>query len=483
MDMDSKVTNEDHSSNHISIRGWSIILTLFLADALSLGGRSLFLILLVVWRDDFGWETSSLSALMAVVHICNGLCTPVSGYLVDIFKMEYTLGFGLTFLAFCFMLTALITARWQLWLFYGVLSGSAYGILNLNVFSVAVIRSVPQNRCGFALGLTTSGSTFGQLVLVPAFAYISQVYGWRMAYAGLSVCAGSLVLPAVLLLRGGAQTQEREDKQIEDGDDSEMNSNQIKLNRLETSVVSVSVSECDEVEVEVEVEGFCSNQDDNDDDNFLLPFWHLAQYWCLTVVFVICGITTTGFIESHLVALAVHKGELLSIAALAFSVLSAVNGISMVLVGYLSDVCDRHKLLAAIFFVRSLAYLLLLIPTTNSRAVLFIFASVFGAVDYSVVPVVVSIVRSIAGDSAVGLAVGVLLLWHSLGAAAGASVGGVIFNATGSYTTAICICAGLCFCSSLICLSMGLSIFKPNNHRRYSGYLSETQTQKQRVAG
>jgi Na+/melibiose symporter-like transporter len=293
-----------------------------------------------------------------------------------------------------------------------------------------------------------------------------------MAYAGLSVCAGSLVLPAVLLLRGGAQMQEREDKQMEDGDDGEMNSNQIKLNRLETRVVSVS--ECDEVEVEVEVERFCSNQDDSYDaceediDHFLLPFWRLAQYWCLTVVFVICGITTTGFIESHLVALAVHKGELLSIAALAFSVLSAVNGISMVLVGYLSDVCDRHKLLAAIFFVRSLAYLLLLIPTTNSRAVLFIFASVFGAVDYSVVPVVVSIVRSIAGDSAVGLAVGVLLLWHSLGAAAGASVGGVIFNATGSYTTAIYICAGLCFCSSLICLSMGLSIFKPNNHRRYN---------------
>ena len=64
-------------------------------------------------------------------------------------------------------------------------------------------------------------------------------------------------------------------------------------------------------------------------------------------------------------------------------------------------------------------YLLLLVPYGSSqqaqRSILFLFAAIFGAVDYSVVPVVVSLVRSVLGDKMVGLGVGILLLWHSLG--------------------------------------------------------------------
>ena len=56
----------------------------------------------------------------------------------------------------------------------------------------------------------------------------------------------------------------------------------------------------------------------------------------------------------------------------------------MVLAGYLSDRCSRPALLSAIFGVRGLAYLLILVAA--SPAALFGFALVFGLVDYSVVP-------------------------------------------------------------------------------------------------
>jgi predicted MFS family arabinose efflux permease len=70
----------------------------------------------------------------------------------------------------------------------------------------------------------------------------------------------------------------------------------------------------------------------------------------------------------------------------------------------------------------------------------------------------IQLVRSITGDTAVGLGVGILLLWHSLGAAAGSSLGGSIYDATGSYNDALLVCLSLCLAASVACLSMGLPI-------------------------
>ena len=82
------------------------------------------------------------------------------------------LGGGLCFLSLCFACTAVLTAPWQVWLVYGVMSGSAYGFINLNVFSVVVIRSVPKSRSSFAVGIATAGSTFGHFALVPLFRFM-----------------------------------------------------------------------------------------------------------------------------------------------------------------------------------------------------------------------------------------------------------------------------------------------------------------------
>ena len=73
--------------------------------------------------------------------------------------------------------------------------------------------------------------------------------------------------------------------------------------------------------------------------------------------------------------------------ATAFSVLSAFNGVGMAAAGYLSDYYSRTVLLAAIFTLRGLAYILLLF--VKDRVGLMCFAALFGLVDYSVVPPVV----------------------------------------------------------------------------------------------
>ena len=480
----------------ISLHGWLIILTIFTIDALVSGGRALFLVVILLWEKDFGWNIASLSSLMAVVHVCNGIFTPLSGYLIDRKYPPYVvLSGGIAFISLCFACTAALSEDWQVWLVYGVMSGSAYGIVNLNVFSAAVIRCVPRSRSSFAVGLVTSGSTFGHFTLVPCFSLVSQSYGWRSGYAVLAISTFLLIIPTALLLKS---INLEDDAGGDDHDDNAKNNdnsypsydmvgekemNDVKIGGLDTPTEEESgrkkrdkllLSEDDDHINYGDIDDDDDDDDDevaisNDDDETackdesdltrdLRGLFVLPQYWALMYSFIVCGITTTGFIETHLISLAtLDREENMNIAALAFSVLSAINGLCMIIVGHLSDLYNRHNLLGFIFGFRGVVYMLLLIPVTgliNQRIILFTFASLFGIVDYSVVPLVVSIVKSLVGDSGVGLGVGVLLLCHSIGASIGSYAGGAFFERDDNYGNAIILCGVLCISAAAASVSM-----------------------------
>ena len=62
----------------------------------------------------------------------------------------------------------------------------------------------------------------------------------------------------------------------------------------------------------------------------LVAIGSTRAFWVLAAAFFACGVTTTGFMETHIVAIAVHRGMTEQTGALAFSLLSAFNGIGMV---------------------------------------------------------------------------------------------------------------------------------------------------------
>jgi MFS family permease len=77
------------------------------------------------------------------------------------------------------------------------------------------------------------------------------------------------------------------------------------------------------------------------------------------------------------------------------------------------------------------------------------FAALFGAVDYATVPVTASLVASHLGLRVMGLSMGLISAGHSIGAAAGAFLGGYLFDLTMQYdwvwisSLALAIGAGL----------------------------------------
>jgi MFS family permease len=118
--------------------------------------------------------------------------------------------------------------------------------------------------------------------------------------------------------------------------------------------------------------------------------------------------------------------------ATAYGLLSLLNLGGMVLAGWLADRIDRVALLAGIYFIRGLTFLLLIGVGTNYQTLL-IFAVIFGIVDYSTVPVTVSLCASHLDRRILGFAFGLISGGHSVGAALGAILGGAIFSSTAGY--------------------------------------------------
>lgn len=47
---------EENSEEKISLHGWLVVWLIFTADAISLGGRALFLVVILLFEDEFGWS-------------------------------------------------------------------------------------------------------------------------------------------------------------------------------------------------------------------------------------------------------------------------------------------------------------------------------------------------------------------------------------------------------------------------------------------
>jgi predicted MFS family arabinose efflux permease len=148
----------------------------------------------------------------------------------------------------------------------------------------------------------------------------------------------------------------------------------------------------------------------------------------LLVSYTICGFTTAGVVETHLIPYVQSCGLPVTTGAYAYGVLAAFNMGGMALAGYLSDKWHRPRLLAAVYACRGLSFILLMMVPAYDVAPLFLFAVMFGIFDYSTIPLTTSLVSTHVGLRVMGLALGLLGAFHSAGAAAGAFMGGILYD-------------------------------------------------------
>lgn len=386
---------------------WLVVIIGFLALSLAFSARSTLGLMMPYWGSEFGWSRGFLSTGGAAALILMAVVAPIVGNTVDRYGARSLLVVGMIVTAAGMMLLSAMSEQWMFILAFSGVAALGFGIVAMHVIATAVAPLFDRRR-GLATGIATAGATAGQLLIIPLFTVVVTTVGWRSSYMALALAC---VLIAALFWTLLPARDRRQSAQAR-ADEEEPPITGRLLHLLRT------------------------------------PVFH-ALFW----PFALCGFTTAGVIETHLLPYASICGFAPLTSATAFGALSAFNMIGMIIAGYLSDRMNRPLLLAAIYFMRAGAFVLLMY-IANDISLLFIFAAMFGLFDYSTVPVTANLVASHLGMRIMGLAMGVLATGHALGGAAGAFLGGYLFDLFARYGELWTASIGLAIVAGLITLTI-----------------------------
>ncbi len=399
------------------INPWVVVWLCFAALSIVSSARQSVSIMTNEWVQTLGWSKTFVGSGQAVAFIVIAVASPITGNLADRHGVRALLAGGLVVVAAGLGLFAAYPLAAFYIMGYGVIGGVGIATANYHVMSAAIAQLFKEKR-GLAIGIADSGSTAGQFITVPILTACLAYFSWRWSIMALAVSCLAMAACIWVIMK---PTKEEAARQLAEV------SHQPLWDRLK----------------------------------FLLtnPTFHIL-YWS----FFICGITTTGAIETHFLPYAAFCGFPPVPASGIYGLTAAINFGGMMLSGYLTDKMNRPLLLGSIYLVRSLSFIVLMNVGT-SYEMMFLFAVIYGIFDYSTVPPTASLVASHLGLKIMGLALGLISGGHALGGAVGAFLGGYLFDLFARYTEMWWVAFGTAILA-------GLMVFMLRENRSERGVLA-----------
>lgn len=398
---------------------WGVAVVGFVALLAAAGFRAAPGALMVPLQDEFGWSTSTMSLAVSVNLVLFGLTAPFAAALMDRFGMRQVVATALTLIALGAGGSVLMTASWQLVVFWGVLIGLGTGSMAL-VFAATIANRWFARRRGLVMGILTAGSATGQLIFLPPVAAIAESVGWRAASL---VVAGAalLAVPVVWLV--------------------------LRDHPEDRGVLPYGADPSTYVPPARSTAGAARRAFTG-----LTVAARRPAFWALAGAFAICGATTNGLIGIHFIPSAHDHGMPTTVAAGLLAAVGIFDIAGTIASGWLTDRVDPRLLLVAYYVFRGVG--LLALPWLLSDAVhpsMVVFIVVYGLDWVATVPPTAALCRELFGDHGT-IVFGWVFAAHQLGAAAAALAAGVIRDAFGTYTFAWWGGAALCVVAAVLSL-------------------------------
>ena len=420
--------------------GWYVVITAMFIAAVTTGARNGFGIFVIPMSEAFDWSRTTISIAAALGWLVNGVTQPLVGHVFDRYNSRRVI---LVFLALAGLSTAALAFTFHIlflvFMFSFVLSAAMSGA-SIGTLGPLLARWF-QRRRTTVLGLVVAGSSMGGLLLVPFSAYLVQLTNWRTSWAVLGLIIIGVGLPlAFFFLRNRPSDLGLQP----DGDPAPPQNAALERRR-------------GLFEVDQWWRSFNSR-----------PIWHLSASY------TVCGVTV-GLISIHFVPYAEeHIGVSPTTAGIIFGYMMGLNVLGGIGGGILADRFGRKNVLAAVYFVRFIAYAALvggLIAVQRDISIpilagspgllsLWVFATLAGFSWIASVPVTTSLTADVYGLRALGTISGISFLCHQVGAFASITLAGVLYDRTGSYLIPFLIAGALLLPASISAFTI--------NEKKYS---------------
>jgi MFS family permease len=408
--------------------GWVMVGVTFLTALITAGTVGAPGVFIVPLQREFGWTTAEISSALSIRFILFGLMAPFAAALMNRYGLRNVTLAALLIVASALTASLAMTKVWHLLLLWGVVIGIGTGMTALVLGATVAARWFNARR-GLVVGILTASVATGQLVFLPLLATITERMGWRIALSFVCIMLGVAAFAVLMLMRdrpSDVGLRPFGDQGTEPPAAPPPSNAPIMAAALGT----------------------------------LRDASQTRVFWILFATFFICGASTNGLIQVHLIPMCLDYGIPQVQAASLLAAMGIFDFFGTIVSGWLSDRYDNRWLLFWYYGLRGLS--LLMLPFTDfSFYGLSLFAMFYGLDWIATVPPTVRLTAQRFGAERANLVFGWVFAGHQIGAAFAASGAGLSRTLLATYLPAFFFAGALCVIAAVIVLGISRPAPKP----------------------
>lgn len=375
-------------------RAWLMLaicfVILFAASVL----RSVPGIILVSLEHEFDWSRETITLAVSVNMLLFGLAGPFLGRLIDVYGPRRIALWTLSLITLGTTGTLWMQESWQLILLWGVVVGLGSGGPSMILGAAVANRWFVSHR-GLALGVLGAAMSAGQLIFTPVLMELNLNQGWRATTLFVTVAIGVVVLPlALTFLRDDPETLGMKP---------------------------------------FGAKGHGSLRPIPDAHPMRIVL-RSPTFWLLALSFGICGLTTSGLFQTHLIAHGVEHGFPEMTMATSLGIMGAADIFGTIGSGWICDRFGARRPLAWYYMLRGVS--LLFLPFVETTTELLTFSVFYGLNWLSTVPATSAMAADRFGKRNIGVVFGWIFFSHQLGSAIAAYGASFLRTSLGDYNLA-----------------------------------------------
>src|SRR5438270_8154190 len=389
--------------------GWIIVVVTFVTMAIGVNARTSFSLFFPPIIDEFGWERGVTAGAFSFGFVVSGVVSPLIGRLMDRAGPRAVMEIGVALMAGGMLLAPLTSQPWHLYLTIGVMVGAGSVCLGYSGQSLFLPNWFNRRR-GLAMGLAFAGVGIGSMTLLPWVQHMIEQTGWRTACTAMGILILVVLAPINLLLR-----KRPEDIGLQpDGDDAPSATSPTPVSNIVDAVWAGT-------------------------DWTLRRALRTARFWWIALGYF-CGLYIWHAVQVHQTKFLLDIGFSANVAVWALGVVSLLGIPGQIWLGHLSDRIGREWIWAASCMGFAICFgALIALKFFPTLMLVYVMVLAQGALGYGLTSIMGAVVLEIFQGKQYGSIFGTIMLAALAGGAARPWATGLLYDLSGSYTSAFAI--------------------------------------------